>query len=225
MSERKHADLWRELVDDAIDDAATVSVAQGGGRADGRRLRRRGRAREGDRVPRRAWERGLAPACQGRRRRDRCGDDAPQGTACPGRVARGGGVSGRGRRHLGCDASARARGQSAPSDSVAAGAALLPSGTDLASPPSCGARRRTRARRSSGACVPRGARRGERAVDPGGDEAVAVKTLRDKATAGRRGGAGLTASAEHLPGCVPESCCRSDADFASESGDQQGAAQ
>jgi len=28
MSERKHADLWRELVDDAIDDAATVSVAQ-----------------------------------------------------------------------------------------------------------------------------------------------------------------------------------------------------
>ncbi len=28
MSERKHADLWRELVDDVIDDAANVSVAQ-----------------------------------------------------------------------------------------------------------------------------------------------------------------------------------------------------
>ena len=97
MSERKHADLWKELVDEAgdeeIDRAASVSVAQAEAelaaagfdvaaeRAKASAfLERAGRAE----APSRARPRRRPP----RARRS----DAPQGAARPGRVAGRGGV-------------------------------------------------------------------------------------------------------------------------------------
>jgi hypothetical protein len=183
MSERKHADLWRELVDDAIDRAATVSVAQAEAelKAAGFDV---------------AAERAKASAFL-----DALGSEASSPAAKETALRPTEGTRRKGPRArvvwLAAAASLAAIGGtlyarlqpelvgSAPPPTSSRPAPIVPSATDLAAAANL---RRTAAdacdAKQWSVCLAK--LDDARAVDPGGDDALAVKTLREKAIAGRQ---------------------------------------